>query len=138
MRKPILWITSALALAQISLVAISLSQQITWGGPDIDQGSDVAVASDGGVYVTGTTQSFGAGGRDAFLLKFAVDGSLAWQRTYGTAPTQFTTGDEFGQGVAGAPDGSAYITGEFGEGNLFLAKFDVGGNLLWQRTWGDN
>lgn len=138
MRKPFVWITFALAVAEVSLVAIALLQQITWGGPDIDEGSGVAAAFDGSVFVTGTTQSFGAGSRDAFLLKFALDGSLVWQRTYGTAPTAFTTGDEFGQSVAAAPDGSAYITGEFGDGNLFLAKFDPAGTLLWQRTWGDN
>lgn len=138
MRRPILWITTVLVLVQASLLALTLLQQTTWGGPDFDEADEVSVASEGSIYVTGTTLSFGAGSRDAFLLKFASDGSLAWQRTYGTAPTQFFTGDEFGLGVAAAPDGSAYVTGEFGEGNLFLAKFDPNGNLLWQRTWGNN
>src|SRR2546430_6921669 len=41
-------------------------------------------------------------------------------------------------GVAAAPDGSAYVTWELSEGNLFLARFDPNGNLQWQRTWGNN
>jgi beta-propeller uncharacterized protein DUF5122 len=41
----------------------------------------VDVAPDGSVYVAGTTLSFGAGDRDAFLLKYNTDGTLAWQRT---------------------------------------------------------
>lgn len=130
---------TVLVLVQIPLLALVLSQQRTWGGPDVEEADEIAVAPDGSVYVAGTTLSFGAGDRDAFLLKFAADGSLAWQRTYGTGPVEeFTRADEFGLGVAAAPDGSAYITGQFADGNLFLAKFDSDGNLLWERTWGGN
>src|SRR5215510_3967792 len=138
MRKSIVWTATLLILVQMTILAVTLSQQSTWGGADLDEADEVAVAPDGSVYLTGTTLSFGAGGRDAFLLKYAPNGSLAWQRTYGTAPTPLTTGDEFGLGVAAAPDGSAYVTGQFGEGNLFLTKFDPNGNLLWQQTWGTN
>jgi uncharacterized delta-60 repeat protein len=122
-----------------ALLALDLLQEDTWGGADLDQGDEVAVAPDGSVFVAGTTLSFGAGDRDAFLLKYNVDGSLAWQRTYGTAPGD--TGlraDEFGLGLAVASDGSAYVTGQFGTGILFLVKFDTNGNLLWERTWGEN
>jgi uncharacterized delta-60 repeat protein len=131
MRKMAL-IATVLILLQISLVALVLVQQRTWGGPDTDEAAGVAVAADGSVYVTGTTLSFGAGGRDAFLLKYAPDGSLVWQRTYGTAA------DEFGNAVAVAPDGSIYITGQYGDGNVFLVKFAPGGNLIWQKTYGQN
>ena len=67
MRKPIVWITTVLIVFQVTLLATTLSQQITWGGPDLDEADEVAVALDGSVYVTGTTLSFGAGSRDAFL-----------------------------------------------------------------------
>src|SRR6185295_17367163 len=109
-----------LILFQISLLALVLVQQGTWGGPDTDEAAGVAVAADGSVYVTGTTLSFGQGGRDAFLLKYAPDGSLVWQRTYGTAPDASFVADEFGTGVAVAADGSVYITGQYRDGNLFL------------------
>jgi hypothetical protein len=105
MRKTII-LAVILLLVQISLIALTLLQEITWGGPDAELGSDVEVAADGSVYITGETRSFGAGGGDAFLLKFGSNGTLAWQRTYGTAPDESNSGTEFGRGVAAAADGS--------------------------------
>ena len=63
-----------------------------------------------------------------------------WQRTFGTAPSEpFARADEFSQGVGVSPDGSAiYVTGQFGNGSVFVACFDPSGTLVWQRTWGDN
>jgi uncharacterized delta-60 repeat protein len=131
-------LATALVVVQIPLVALVLSQERTWGGGDEDGAQDVVVTLDGSVYITGTTRSFGVGGGDAFLLKYAPDGTLAWQRTYGTMPSPINSGQESGAGVAAAADGSAYVTGQFTDGNIFLLKFDPAGNLLWQRTWGGN
>jgi uncharacterized delta-60 repeat protein len=108
----------------------SLSWQRTWEGPQQfgdDQGSDVAVASDGSVYVTGSTP--GVAG-DAVLLKFAPDGSLVWQRRWGGS------GTERGEAVAVAGDGSVYVVGgtsSFGQGGLFVLRFAPDGTLVWQR-----
>src|SRR5262249_9634243 len=81
-----------------------------------------------------------AGGADAFLLKYDADGNIVWQRTYGTTTTQFgAPADEFGNGVAVSPDGLAvYMTGQYGDGSAFLAKFDSAGALIWQLTYGTN
>ncbi len=139
MKKTVL-IGTALLLVQIPLLALVLLQERTWGGPQFDEGSGVATAPDNSVYVTGTTLSFGAGDRDAFLLKYDATGALVWQRTFGTAPSEpFFRADEFGRAVAVSPDGQAiYISGQFGNGSLFLARFDPAGTLVWQRTWGEN
>ena len=129
-----------LVLVQVPLLALVLIQQRTWGGPDLDEGSAVATAPDNSAYVAGTTLSFGVGDRDAVLLKYDAAGSLVWQRTFGTAPSEpGFRADEFAQGVAVSPDGSAiYMTGQFGNGSVFVAKFDPAGTLVWQRTWGGN
>jgi hypothetical protein len=57
--------------------------QKTWGGTgnETTYGLDVDVI--GNVYVGGFTTSFGAAGTDAFLLKYAPDGTLLWQRMWG-------------------------------------------------------
>ena len=138
MRKTFVWAV-ALVVLQVPLVGFTLLQERTWGGPNDDEGAAVAVAPDGSVYLTGTTQSFGKGNRDAFLVRYSDSGRLLWQRTYGTAPDDLSNGDEFGLGVAVAPNGSAaYITGQARGGNVFLARFSESGSLVWQKTWGDN
>jgi len=126
-------------LAGASAIALDLSQESTWGGPNEDEADEIAIAPDGSTYVAGTTFSFGAGGSDAFLLKYSATGVLEWQRTYGSAVVPpFFSPNDFGTGVAAAPDGSVYLTGHLSADGLFVAKFDPGGNLVWQRTWGDS
>ena len=106
----------------------------TWGGTGYEKGKAVAIASDG-VYVAGYTWSFGAGGYDAFLVKYDTDGSQLWNTTWGGAS------NELGYGVAVAGDG-VYFTGStesFGAGDsdALLVKYDSGGNQLWNTTWGE-
>ena len=78
--------------------------QETWGGAYDDHGRGVGVDPSGNVYVTGWTNSFGAGGYDVVLLKFESTGNLIWQKTWGS------TGDDVGYGVA-LDFGGAYFTG---------------------------
>lgn len=136
MRKT-LAISLTLALTATTVSARQLGFERTWGGVDEDGAEGVAVAPDGSVYSTGTTFSFGAGDRDIFLLKYAADGTLVWQRTWGTARTEPTLrADDFATDVAVASgDGSVYVTGFSGD-DAFLLKFDATGTLLWQKTWG--
>jgi uncharacterized delta-60 repeat protein len=104
----------------------SLSWQRTWEAPvqfGTDQANDVAVAADGSVYVTGSTQG------DAVLLKLSSDGELLWQRRWGGS------GNESGEAVAVAGDGSIYVVGgtsSFGS-HLFVLKFAPDGALAWQK-----
>jgi hypothetical protein len=137
MRKTIV-LGTMLILVQLPLLAYVLLQERTWGGVERDGANGVAAAADGSAYVTGSTRSFGAGGDDAFLLKYDANGTLLWQRTYGTAPDQSNSGQEAGIGVAVAPDGGVVMLGNYRDGNIFLAKFNSAGTLLWARTWGGN
>src|SRR5262245_1537927 len=126
-------------LNAFTLLAYELQQERTWGGPDRDGAQGIAAAADGSVYVTGGTRSFGAGDEDAFLLKYAANGTLLWQRTYGTAADALNSGAESGIDVAVAPDSSGVVVlGNYRDGNIFLAKFDTEGGIIWARTWGGN
>lgn len=137
MRKTVVFGTGLLLL-QIPLLALTLLQERTWGGANDDNADEIALASDGSVYVAGTTIT-ADGDRDAFLIKYGVDRTLLWELTYGT-PASAETGfdDEFTAGLAVASDDSVYLTGQFGTGVLFLAKFSPGGELMWDTTWGEN
>ncbi len=112
----------------------ALLWQKTWGGSGSDEGHGVAIDSSSNIYVTGVTNSTGAGGNDFFLLKFNSAGSLQWQRTWGGANS------DAGYGVA-VNSSSIYLVGStlsFGAASLDVAlvKFDSAGNLQWQEKWG--
>jgi len=117
----------------------TLLTQTTWGGNGSDVSEGVALAADGASYVVGitdsfTTDQFGNPSPRIFLVKFASDGSLVWQRNWNG-----TTVRGLGRtGVALGASNSVYVTGvSTNNGNdAVLLKFDVNGNLLWERTWG--
>nr|MDO8085002.1 DUF4145 domain-containing protein [Candidatus Sigynarchaeum springense] len=105
----------------------------TWGGARNDVGYGVAVTADRSVYLAGSTNSFGVGSYDAFLAKYAANGTQLWNRTWGGADS------DWGYSVAFATDG-VYLAGyteSFGAGcDAFLAKYAANGTQLWNRTWG--
>ncbi len=47
-----------------------------WGGTNHDYGYSLVQTSDGGYAVTGSTQSYTAGGADMFLAKYSSDGTI--------------------------------------------------------------
>ena len=55
----------------------------TWGGPGIESARAISVTAGGAIYIGGNTNSFGSGGVDIALLKFAPNGNLEWYKTWG-------------------------------------------------------
>lgn len=113
----------------------SLSWVHTWGGNSVEEAAALSVDSNGNVYIAGNCYSFGAGYYDTFLLKYASNGTLLWQRTWGGNDGESTSG------LALDSNGSIYIAGytsSFGAGDsdTFLIKYSPTGDLLWQKTWG--
>jgi hypothetical protein len=131
----LVWVALAPATAQ----AQTLLSETTWGGAQSDVSEGVATAADGASYVVGISDSFatdpfGNPSPRIFLVKFAPDGSLVWQRIWNG-----TTVRGIGRtGVALGADGSVFVTGvSTNNGNdAVLLKFDANGALLWERTWG--
>ncbi len=110
-------------------------KNITWGDSGYETGEDIVLDGSGNIYITGYTNSFGAGGDDAFIAKFNSAGNSLKNITWGGSE-----GDE-GFGIALDGSGNIYITGytdSFGAGNddAFIAKFDNAGNSLLNITWG--
>jgi uncharacterized delta-60 repeat protein len=117
----------------------TLLTQTTWGGSGSDVAEGIATAPDGSAYVVGitdsfTTDQFGTPSPRIFLVKFAPNGSLVWQKIWNG-----TTIRGVGRtAVAVGTGGSVFVTGvsDNNGGDAVLVKFDANGTLLWERTWG--
>jgi len=99
----------------------------TWGGIDRDYGVVPAVDSSDNVYVSGGTDSFGAGSWDAVLVKYDSSGVQQWYRTWGGS------NEDNGRGVAVDSSDNVYLAGRtfnFGAGSsdMYLVKYGVDGN----------
>ena len=108
----------------------------TFGGPVADRAYSLVKTTDGGYAIVGTTNSFGSGLINAYLVKTDSDGNLQWNQTYSgvgqsIAESVVQTSDE---GYAFA--GYTYSMAE-GAGGLYtwLAKTDYSGSLQWNQTY---
>lgn len=151
----------ALTIAVILLhVLSSFSQQ--WGvatfGQYINEANDVEINNAGEVYITGyltgetafnasTTVSGIGGNGDIYVAKYAASGNLIWEKTFGGNYSDRAFD------LAIGPDQNIVITGQFfgtvsfdavtlsSSGNskdIFLAKLDPQGNVIWARSEGGN
>ena len=109
----------------------------TFGGSGNDQGSSIVQTEDGGYMVTGFTKSYSASGdSDMFLAKCDGSGNLIWMKTLGGTKEDSSTR------IIRTKDGAYMILGitnsfsTGGDSDVFLAKCDVSGNLLWMKTFG--
>jgi hypothetical protein len=107
----------------------------TYGGTSPDWAFSVVQTGDGGYALAGSTQSFGTGGCDFWLVKTDANGNMQWNKTYGG------TGYDYAQSVVKTGDGGYAIAGpttSFGAGNddFWLVKTDANGNMQWNKTYG--
>lgn len=107
----------------------------TFGGPDDDRGFSVQQTADGSYIVAGGTESYGAGGKDVWLIKIDADGNVQWDRTFGGSS------DDVSGSVEQTSDGGYIIAGDTesygaGDADMWLIKTDSNGNELWKKTFG--
>ena len=133
---PYLLTTIYYLLGSVSSFA-QITFERTYGDTADERGFSVQqTVPDGGYIITGWTESFGAGGRDVYLVKTDSLGDTLWTRTYGGTGT-----DEGWSVQQTVPDGGYIIAGftsSFGAGlgDVYLIKTDSLGDTLWTRTYG--
>jgi PKD repeat protein len=106
-----------------------------FGGTDFDAVDSVVQTSDGGFALAGSTESFGSGGRDAWLIKTNSNGNIQRRRTFGG------TENDGASSVVQTSDGGFALAGStesFGSGDrdAWLIKTDPNGNKEFDRTFG--
>ncbi|HPS38567.1 MAG TPA: hypothetical protein PL124_04065 [Candidatus Cloacimonadota bacterium] len=123
------------------------------GAGSMERSWDVARDNSDNVFVAGEYadslnvqgQTFpGYGLSDSFLLKYSSSGDLLWARAWGAEA------EDAALGVDTDAAGNAYVTGYFvgtlnflgqtavsaGVWDIYVAKLDPSGNLVWLRTFG--
>ncbi len=104
----------------------------TWGGNGYEQADSVVLAGDGGYFIFGETDSYGAGDRDFFLLKITQDGTEEWFKTYGGV------GREWPYGMLQLLNGELLIYGfteSIGGGrDEYALRVAQDGNIIWVYT----
>ena len=105
----------------------------TYGGPAVDTPRTLVVTSDGGYAIAGTTDSFGAGNTDFWLVKTDAAGNMEWNRTYGGADYDIASS------LVATVDGGYAIAGStvsfgIGGGDFWLVKTDENG-VVPEASW---
>lgn len=109
--------------------------QIAFGGTDKERANAVVETPDGYIAV-GSTESFGLNYKDIYVVKTDKEGKYLWQHRFGGSR------DDEAFGAIALKDGSIVITGRSESFSrhkgfdLYLAKIDTNGKLLWERTYG--
>jgi hypothetical protein len=106
----------------------------TFGGSHDEYSTGFVECSSGGYAIAGTTQSFGNGARDAWLIRTDASGSHMWNRTFGG------TEDDYGYDVIECSGGGFLVAGKTksfdgGRESAWLIRTDADGNLIWSRTY---
>ena len=128
-------------------VIVELPERSGWsiqlGSDQADTTFGVSTGPDGGVVVAAATEGSLAGDhqgqRDVYLARYSAGGDPVWSLQVGGPKNDSPLG------VSVAPDGSIYVggftEGDFaatnqGSADVWLARFDGGGNELWRRQFG--
>jgi len=109
--------------------------QKTFGGPGNERGHSVQNTPDGGFIVAGETTSYGAGGKDWFVMKLDANGVEQWTKTYGGSSND----DGWSISIKNTTDGGYIVCGDtenFGAGTQidpYILKLDNLGNIQWEK-----
>ena len=107
----------------------------TFGGSSLDYGCSVQQTADSGYVIAGSTESYGVGSYDVYLIKADANGNESWSQTYGgSAP-------DYGISVQQTSSGGYIIAGytnSYGAGSydVYLIKTNANGNEEWSQTYG--
>ncbi|MHA1979247.1 MAG: hypothetical protein ACW98I_20260 [Candidatus Hodarchaeales archaeon] len=105
----------------------------TYGGP-LNDVSDIVISTpDGGFLIGGHSQSFGAGGEDAWVIKVDKDGNHEWNKTFGGIL------HDWPNALLNYKDGGYLVcihTKNYRNGDNWLIKLNGLGDIEWKHYSG--
>lgn len=128
----------------VQVARIAPDGQLLWarifGGADEEFVWCLRATASGGCVVGGSTWSVPASGglEDAWVFELDPAGQVVWSKTYGTAGPHSS---QRVRDLVTTRDGGVIVTGSsallgFDQGDLWVAKLDVVGNVGWEWTYG--
>ncbi|MFX1495580.1 MAG: hypothetical protein ACFFBZ_14950, partial [Promethearchaeota archaeon] len=107
----------------------------TYGGMKVDFPYSLIQTVDGGFAIAGSTDSYGNGGEDFWLVKTDSHGNMQWNRTYGgrlnDCAYSIMQTDDGGYALCGR----SHSFGPMGY-NFWLIKTNDAGEMQWNGTYG--
>lgn len=108
-------------------------------GPDGAIPTDMVVAADGTVHVTGVGAADGGESREIVTLKYSPDGERLWAESLSASLPGNDLDTAMGITVDG--EGNSYVVGwawttEKGRRDFLVLKYSPDGTLLWRKGWG--
>ncbi|HRI22743.1 MAG TPA: hypothetical protein PLA68_17415, partial [Panacibacter sp.] len=100
----------------------------TIGGVKRENGNCITEISSGDLLIAGSTNSYGKGLNDIYLVRLSTNGDLVWAKTLGT------TTDDIAYSISKTWNDDVIIAGASNGFRPFLAKCDADGNVLWAKT----
>jgi predicted secreted protein len=106
-----------------------------FGGKGFDIFRDVQLTEDGGCILAGSTESYGSGGSDLWVIRTDSEGREQWNRSFGSKE------DDEGSSIQQTLDGGFIVAGSTrssgsGGSDIWVVKLDSKGNEEWDRTFG--
>jgi hypothetical protein len=106
-----------------------------YGGAGFDHFMSIRTTPPGGFIAAGLTDSSGAGGLDAWVVKLDASGNIEWEGAYGTPA------DDGVFAVRRTRPGGGYVVAGFTDtvgtsSDAFIAKLDPLGVVEWERLYG--
>jgi hypothetical protein len=109
-----------------------------YGGLNWDVGSNVVETPESDFIMVGSTDSFGAGGKDVYLVKIDSEGGIIWTNTFGGME------DDFGRDLCLSPGGGIVLVGASSSfdpeppyvSDVYVVKANADGEEEWHTTLG--
>ena len=124
----------------ILLMEADSEGQVVWshsygGSQGLDEAHHIKQTNDGGYIISGSTESYGFGGSDIWLIKSGPNGLIEWNTYIGTEH------NEKGAQVIQTEDGGYLLIGNLvnqqeQDSDLWLIKTNSQGDSIWTKSYG--